>query len=184
MITRDEALKLIRSKVKNEKLIKHMLAVEAIMRALAKRFGEDEEIWGLAGLLHDLDYEETRNDFSKHGIVSAKYLKGKVPEEILEAIRAHNELTGYKPSSLLAKALIVADQLSGLIIATALVMPHKKLEEVKVKSLKRKFKHKDFARSVDRNKILKYCKEIDLSLDELFEISLEALKKISNELGL
>ena len=184
MITRDEALKLIRSKVKNEKLIKHMLAVEAIMRALAKRFGEDEEIWGLTGLLHDLDYEETRNDFSKHGIVSAKYLKGKVPEEILEAIRAHNELTGYKPSSLLAKALIVADQLSGLIIATALVMPHKKLEEVKVKSLKRKFKHKDFARSVDRNKILKYCKEIDLSLDELFEISLEALKKISNELGL
>jgi len=181
---RESALKLIRSHVKNDKLIKHMIAVEAIMRRLALKFNEDQQLWGLVGLLHDLDYEKTKSDFEHHGIISAEMLKGKLPEEALEAIRSHNEFTGHIPKTRLAKALIAADQVSGLIVATALVMPSKKLAEVKLKSLKRKFKQKDFARSVDRNKILKYCQEIGLTLEEFLQLSLEALQSISSELGL
>lgn len=181
---RGEALALIREHVKSDKLVKHMVAVEAIMRKLAERLGEDPDLWGLVGLLHDLDYEETRGDFRAHGLVSARLLEGRLPEEALEAIRAHNELTGHAPKSRLAKALIAADQVSGLIVATALVMPSKRLAEVKLRSLKRKFKSKDFARSVDRGKILKYSQEIGLSLDEFLELSLEALRSVSGELGL
>jgi len=184
LMNRSDALELIRNHVKNDKLIKHMIAVEAIMRKLASKFNEDQDLWGLVGLLHDLDYEETKKDFKRHGIMSAEMLEGKLPEEALEAIRSHNELTGHIPKTRLAKALIAADQVSGLIVATALVMPNKKLAEVKLKSLKRKFKQKDFARSVDRNKILKYCQEIGLTLEEFLQLSLEALQSISNELGL
>ncbi len=183
MITRDEALKLIREHVKNEKLIKHMIAVEAIMRELAKRLGEDEELWGLVGLLHDIDYEMTKSQMERHGIVGAEMLKDKLPEEALEAIRAHNEKTGHEPKTKLAKALIAADNVSGLIVAAALVMPHKKLEEVKLDTLKRKFKDRAFARGANREKI-KLCEEIGLSLEEFLELSLNALKKISHELGL
>lgn len=183
MITRDEAYKLVTEKVKNDKLVKHMLAAEAIMRALARRFGEDEDLWGLVGLLHDIDYELTKDDFSMHGLKSAEMLKDYLPEEALDAIRAHNEMTGYKCESKLAYALKAADQISGLIIATALVMPSKKLAEVKVKSVKRKFKQKDFARRVRRDKIM-LCEKIGLSLDEFIEISLKALQEISDKLGL
>lgn len=181
---RDKALKLLKAHVKNDKLIKHMIAVEAIMRRLALKFNENENLWGLVGLLHDLDYEETKNNFKLHGLKSAEILKGKFSEEALEAIRSHNELTGHVPKTKLAKALIAADQVSGLIIATALVMPSKKLAEVKLKSVKKKFKQKDFTRSVDRSKILKYCQEMGLSLDEFLQLSLEALQSISDELGL
>lgn len=183
MISRDEALKMVKENVKNEKLVKHMLAVEAIMREVAKELGENEELWGLVGLLHDIDYEKTMDNFEKHGVISAEMLKGKLPEEALEAIRAHNEMTGYTSNSKLALALKAADQLSGLIIATALVMPNKKLEEVKVKSLKKKFKQKDFARGVKRDKIL-LCEQIGIPLEKFFEIGLRALQKIHSELGL
>ena len=183
MITRDEALQLIRSYVKNEKLIKHMIAVEAIMRKLAERLGEDKELWGLVGLLHDLDYEITQNEFEKHGLIAAEILKDKLPEEALNAIKAHNEKTGFKWESKLTYALKAADQVSGLIIATALVMPNKKLSEVKVSSLLKKFKQKDFARSVKREKI-KLCEQLGLSLDKFLELSLKALQEIHEELGL
>ena len=183
MITREEALGLIKKYISNEKLFKHMLAVEAIMRALARRLGEDEELWGLVGLLHDLDYELVGKDMNKHGLVSARILEGKLPEIALNAIRAHNELTGFEDNSRLTKALKAADQVSGLIIATALVMPNKKLAEVKVKSLVKKFKQKDFARNVKREKIL-LCNELGLGLEEFLEISLKALKDISSSLGL
>jgi len=183
MITRDEALRLLRENVRNDKLLKHMLAVEAIMRSIAKRINEDEELWGLVGLLHDVDYERVGKDMSKHGLESAEMLRGLLPEEALNAIKAHNDLTGFKDDSPLALALKAADQLSGLIVATALVMPHKKLEEVKVKSLKRKMKQKDFARSVDRAKIL-LCEQLGLSLTEFLEIGLRALQEIHECLGL
>jgi len=183
MISRDEALKLVEKYVKNDKLRKHMLAVEAIMRALARRLNEDEELWGLVGLLHDLDYEVVGKDMSRHGLVSAQLLGDKLPINALNAIRAHNELTGFKDDSKLAIALKAADQVSGLIIATALVMPNKKLSEVKVKSLKKKFKQKDFARNVKREKIL-LCEKLGISLQEFLEISLKALQGISRELGL
>jgi len=183
-VNRDEALELLKTHVKNDKLIKHMIAVEAIMRRLALKFNEDQSLWGLVGLLHDLDYEDTKDNFKLHGLKSAEMLEGKLPEEALEAIKSHNELTGHIPKTKLAKALIAADQVSGLIVATALVMPSKKLAEVKLKSVKKKFKQKDFTRSVDRSKILKYCQEIGLTLDEFLQLSLEALQSISSELGL
>ena len=183
MISRQEALELVRQKVANERLVKHMLAVEAIMRALARELGEDEELWGLTGLLHDLDYEETKDDFSRHGLRSAEMLEGLLPPEALHAIRAHNERTGVKAESKLDLALRAADALSGLVIATALVMPHKKLAEVRLPSLRRKFKAKDFARGADRNRI-RLCEQLGLSLDRFLEIGLEALKGIAEQLGL
>jgi len=183
VISRQEALELIRSHISNEKLVKHMLAVEAIMRALARELGEDEELWGLTGLLHDLDYEEVQDDFSRHGLRSAELLEGLLPEEALHAIRAHNDRTGVRPETRLDLALRAADALSGLIVATALVMPNKRLAEVRLKSLKKKFKAKDFARGADRERI-KLCEQLGLSLERFLELGLEALKSIADELGL
>ena len=183
-ISRDEALSLLKQYLKNNKLVKHCLAVEAIMRSLARELGENEDLWALTGLLHDIDYELVKGDMKRHGVVSTEsILKGKLPEEALKAIRAHNELTGFKYDSKLAYALKAADQVSGLIIATALVMPNKKLSEVKVSSLLKKFKQKDFARSVKREKI-KLCEQLGLSLDKFLELSLKALQEIHEELGL
>jgi len=183
LISREEALELVKKYLKNDKMVKHVLAVEAIMRALARELGEDEEVWGLTGLLHDLDYELVGKDLSKHGLITPEIIKGKVPDEVIDAIKAHNELTGYVSESRLAYALKAADQISGLIIATALVMPNKKLAEVKVKSLKKKFKQKDFARNVKRDKI-RYCEKLGLTLERFFEISLKALQEIHDVLGL
>jgi len=180
---RDELLKILKEHVHNDKLIKHMIAVEAIMRALAEKLGEDIDLWGAVGLLHDIDYEYTKDDFTKHGIKSAEFLKELLPEEALDAIKAHNELTGYICDSKLSKALKAADQISGLIVATALVMPNKTIDEVKVKSIKKKFKQKDFARGVKREKI-KLIEDLGFTLDEFFELSLNAIKKVKNELGL
>jgi len=183
LITRQQALEMLRSHVSDDKLFKHMLAVEAIMRGLARRLGEDEELWGLTGLLHDLDYEETKGDFSRHGLRSAELLEGLLPEEALHAIKAHNDLTGVKPEGRLDLALRAADALSGLIVASALVMPNKKLAEVRIKTLKKKFKAKDFARGVDRDRI-RLCEQLGLSLEEFFEVGLEAMKAIADQLGL
>ncbi len=183
---RDEALNLLRKYLKDEKMVKHCLAVEAIMRALAKKLGEDEDLWGLTGLLHDIDYDVVNRDINVHGLKALEILKDLLPDEALDAIAAHNELNGYKPKKLnsrLIHALRAADHLSGLIIATALVMPSKKLNEVRVESLKRKFKSKDFARRVRRDKI-REIEGVGLSLDEFFSIGLEALKGIAQELGL
>ena len=183
MISREEALKLVQEKVKNEKLIKHMLAVEAIMRKLAERLGEDPELWSRVGLLHDLDYEEVGEDMSRHGLVSAEMVKDLLPEEGLHAIRAHNEMTGVEAESPMDYALIAADAISGLAIATALMMPHRTLAEVRVKSLRKKFKDKSFARNVDRDKI-RYCTKLGLTLEDFFALSLEALQSVREELGL
>ncbi len=184
MVDREEGLKMIKEYVKNDKLLKHMLAVSVIMKALAQKMGEDENLWELTGLLHDIDYEIVGGNFERHGIESTEnILKGLLPEIALNAIKAHNELTGFKCEEKIAYALRAADQVSGLIIATALVMPNKKLEEVKVSSLKKKFKQKDFARNVKREDIM-LCEKLGINLDEFLEISLNALKGISNELGL
>ncbi len=183
MISRDEALSLVKKYIKNDKLIKHMLAVEAIMRKIAEYLNEDVELWGLTGLLHDLDYELTGGDLNVHGLKTIEILRNKLPEKALEAIKCHNENLGFEAKTKLALALRAADHVSGLIIATALVMPNKKLEEVKVKSLRKKFKQKDFARSVNRNKIL-LCEKIGIDLMKFLELSLIALKEIASDLGL
>ncbi len=183
-MSRSQALILLKQYLKNEKLIKHCIAVEAIMRNLAKALGEDEELWALTGLLHDIDYELAKGDMEKHGVISTEnILRNKLPKEALEAIRAHNELTGFVSDTKLALALKAADQASGLIVATALVMPNKRLSEVKLSSLLKKFKQKDFARSVRRDKI-RLCERIGLPLERFLEISLKALQEVHEELGL
>lgn len=184
MISRDEALHLLKDKVKNRNYVKHMIAVEAIMRELAHKLGQDEELWAITGLLHDIDFEETSSNPKLHGIKACELLRGKLPEEALRAIKAHNyENTEVKPETLLDKALIASDAISGLLVACALVMPNKKMNEVKVETVIRKFKSKDFARGVKRERIL-LCEEIGLTKEEFFEIALQALKKIANQLGL
>jgi len=184
MMNREEALKLVRRNVFNEKIVLHMVAVSAIMGALAKHLGRDEKLWELVGLLHDIDYERTKKDPKRHGLKAEEILEGLVPDEVIHAIKAHNfENTGVNPENDMEKALIAADAVSGLVIASALVMPGKKLEEVRVKTLKKKFKQKDFARNVSRDRIL-FCEQIGIPLEKFFEIALNALKKISSELGL
>ena len=181
---RDEALRLVEENVSDRRIVLHMIAVSAIMRALARYLGEDEEEWGLVGLLHDIDYERTKADPARHGLEAENILKGRVSEEVLRAIKAHNfENTGVKPETRLENALIAADAVSGLIVASALVMPHKRLEEVRVETLEKKFRQKDFARRVSRERIM-FCEKLGLSREKFFELALEALKGISGELGL
>ena len=179
-----EAINLLKENITNEKLIKHCIAVGAIMEKLAEYFNEDKEKWKLCGLLHDIDYEKTMDNMEKHGILAEDILRDKVDEEIINAIKSHNDKTGFKPISKMAKALIAADLVSGLIIATALVMPNKTLEEVKLESLKSKFKQKDFARRIDRDKIREMCGELNIELDTFLELSLNALKEVRSDLGL
>lgn len=183
MLSKEEAINLLKENLTNKNLIKHCIAVGAIMKELAIKLGEEPQRWELVGLLHDIDYEKA--SMEEHGLKSAEMLNGLLDEESLEAIRRHNyENNGSpKPESKMDKALIAADAVSGLVVATALVMPNKKLDEVKVESLLKKFKQKDFARRVNRENI-KMCEELGFSLEEFLELSLEALKKVSDELGL
>ncbi len=180
---REEALALVRQHVKNENLVKHMIAVEAIMAELAEFFREDRQTWALAGLLHDIDFEQTKNDVVRHGLVSCEILQGKVSEDILDIIKSHNERTGLKAESKAQKSIIAADAVSGLVIAVALIMPSKQLKDVKLASLKDKFKQKDFARAVNRQNIL-ICEQLGLSLEQFLELALIALQKASGQLGL
>jgi len=187
LLSRDEALNLLRRYLKDDKMVKHCIAVEAIMRALARRLGEDEELWGLVGLLHDIDYDYVGRDMNRHGLEALKILSGVLPQHVLEAIAAHNEHNGFRPTSPEAErmlhALRASDHLAGLIVATALVMPNRKIAEIRIETLKRKFKSKDFARGVDRERI----REVELlgvSLDEFMQLGLEAMKTVAEELGL
>jgi putative nucleotidyltransferase with HDIG domain len=184
MLTREEAVSLVKKNVSRRNIVFHMIAVEAIMRSLAKHFGEDEELWGLTGLLHDIDYEKIGDAWEKHGVLAGEILKGLVSEEVLRAIKAHNfERTGVTPESRMEKALICCDAISGLLVACALVMPSKKLAEVKVKTVKKKFKDKDFARGADRERIV-FCEKIGVPKEKFFEIALDGLKKYAADIGL
>ncbi len=183
---RESALELIKKHVKNKNSIKHMLAVEAVMRSLAKRFNEDEELWGLAGLVHDIDMEivDYVKDPTLHGRETERILKEEgFDQKIIDAALAHNHETGKKRENLLEKSIYCADPLTGLIAASTLVLPSKKIKELSVKSLKKRHKEKAFARGADRN-IIESCKEIGLELEEFMEIGLSAMQEISNELEL
>ena len=189
MISREQALTLLRKYIKTENTIKHMIATEAIMRALAKRFEpEREEVWAMAGLLHDLDYEVIENE-KEHGAKTVQILKEEninVPKEVFSAIKAHccNYHPEWKPRNKMEWSLFICDSLTGLIVATALVRPDKKLASVKVKSVMKKFKSKSFAKGTRREDI-KMCEEkLGLSLREFIEIGLKAMQNISKELGL
>ncbi len=183
-MTRDEALKSVKANVGNENLIKHMLATEAIMRALARRFGEDEEEWGLTGLLHDIDVELTGGDMQAHSKLGADLARELgASEAIAHAILCHNEAHGIPWETQLDKALFCTDPLTGLITAAALVRPDKKLAGLEVKSVKKKFKAKNFAAGANRQQISQ-CSQIELELDEFIKLGLEAMQGIATDLGL
>jgi len=184
LLTRDEALNLIKKHVSKRNVVYHMLAVEAIMRGVAKHFEEDEDKWRLIGLLHDVDYEKTEAAPEKHSLLAEEILKGLVPDEFIKAIKTHNfRHTGVMPETRMEKALIASDSISGLLVACALVMPSKRLADVKVETVAKKFKDKDFARGAERERIL-VCEEIGIPREKFFEIALNGLKNIATEIGL
>jgi putative nucleotidyltransferase with HDIG domain len=183
MISRGEAIELIEKYVRDDKLKKHMLAVEAIMRELAKNINEDEEIFGIVGLLHDIDFEETRENPELHGIRACEILNGLLPENLINAIKVHAYSKAEEAKNNLEYALIASDAISGLIIACALIKPSRKINDVDTEFISKKFKQKDFARNCNRERIL-FCKKLGITEEDFFEISLNALKKISNDLGL
>jgi hypothetical protein len=174
----------VEARVANETLRRHMLATEAIMRALAERLGEDPDVWGLAGLAHDLDAEETQDDATRHGAVAAQALRDLgLPDEATHAVAAHNPETGVVAAERIDVALIAADQLSGLVTAAALVRPDKDLAGVKVKSVRKRYREGAFARGVDRASIAR-CSELGLELDEFLALGLEAMQGIAPDLAL
>jgi len=191
-MNRDEALKLVKEKIQNQNLVKHCLAAEACMRELAKHFKEPEEQWGLTGLLHDIDYEETKNDPQKHSVLGAEMLeKLGVDKEICEAVKTHNEAHGIAPESKMAKAIFAVDPLTGLIVAATLVMPaspsggpSKKISDLTPENVLNRFKEKGFARGANREIISKCQELLGLSLEEFIKIGLRAMQSIANELGL
>lgn len=164
-------------------LLQHSIASEAVMRALAREFGEDEELWGLTGLLHDVDYPATEATPEKHGLEGARLLEGKLPEEALTAIRAHNgEMTGVAPSSAFDYALRCGETVTGLVVTAALVRPTG-MEGMQASSLKKKMKDKAFAASVNRD-CIRQCSELGLELGDFLTLAIGAMAEIDEELGL
>jgi len=184
MISRKEAVQLLEKNVKAENMLKHCYASEAVLRAIARRLGQNEDEWGIAGLLHDMDVEITNADPYKHGPYAENLLKGKVTDEMLDAIVMHNEVaTGKERTNTFQHALAAGETITGLITATTLVYPDKKIASVKTKSVTKRMKQKAFAASVKRENILE-CEEIGIPLPEFAKLSINAMKNISDKLGL
>lgn len=183
-MTRHLALAKIKESVQNENTVKHMLATEAIMRALARRFSESEEEWALAGLLHDIDVELTNGDLAIHAKPGADMARGLgAPESVALAILRHNEAHGSPRQTLLDKVLYCADPLTGLITAAALVRPDKKLAGATADSVAKRFREKRFAMGASREQIA-LCAELGLELNEFLALGLTAMQGIAAELGL
>ena len=184
MINRESAWCLLCEYTQSESLRKHMLAVEACMRAYARKFGEDEEKWGITGLLHDFDYEKYPTP-QEHPFVGNKILEARgYSDEMRRAILSHAEYSGVPRESMMEKTLFACDELAGFITATALVKPNKSLVEVDAKSIRKKMKDKAFARSVSRDDITKGAAEMGVDLDEHIAFCIEAMKAVAAELGL
>lgn len=182
--TRQEAWELLCRYTQSENLRRHMLAVEACMRYYARLFGEDEEKWGIAGLLHDLDYEQNPT-FDKHPFVGMEILRREgYPEEMVRAVGAHADHTGIPRQTLMEHALYACDELSGFVIAVALVRPSRKLAEVDVSAVLKKMKDKAFARGVHREELLQGAQELGLPFEEHVQHVINALQGIAGELGL
>jgi len=181
-MTRDEALTILKEYTKSESLLKHAYAVEAAMRAYARKFGEDEELWGIVGLLHDFDYEMYPDE---HPMKGSEILEEKgVPEEIRTAILGHANYTGVPRETLMAKTLYAVDELSGFLVAVTLVRPNKSVSEVKVKSVKKKMKDKSFAAKVNRDEIREGAEELGIPFEEHVEFMIKALSGVAEQLGL
>jgi len=187
--SREDTLALMREYTASESLRKHMLAVEGAMRAYARKFGEDEERWGITGLIHDFDYERFPNDAhsptEEHPSEGVRVLRSKgYPEDILQAILGHAQYTNTPRESKMAKTLFAVDELTGLITATALVRPTKSVHEVDAKSVRKKMKDKAFARGVNREDVINGANELGVDLDEHIAFVIGAMQARSADLGL
>jgi putative nucleotidyltransferase with HDIG domain len=183
-MNRESAWNLLCEYTQSESLRKHMLAVEACMRAYARKNGEDEDKWGIVGLLHDFDYEKHPTP-QEHPFVGSKVLEERgYPEEVRRAILSHADYSGVKRETPMEKTLFACDELAGFITATALVKPGKSLAEVDAKSVRKKMKDKAFARSVSRDDIVNGAADLGVDLDQHITFCIEAMKEIAKELGL
>ena len=187
--SRDEALAIVHEYTKSDSLRKHMLAVEAAMRAYAEKFGEDADRWGLTGLVHDFDYERFPNDAhsatEQHPAEGVRILRSHgFPEDILEAILGHATYSGVPRESKMAKTLFAVDELTGLITATALVRPSRSVMEVEAKSVRKKMKDKAFARGVNRDDVINGAADLGVDLDEHIDFVIKAMQGSAEALGL
>ncbi|MDD5686775.1 MAG: HDIG domain-containing protein [Elusimicrobia bacterium] len=184
-ISREKSLELLNQHIKNPNMIKHCLATEIVMSDLAEKLGEDKELWSLTGLLHDLDVEIVNADLNTHTLETEKILKSNnVDDVIIDTIKRHNEKAhGLKRETKFHHALAAGETITGIIIATTLVYPDKKIASVKPKSIVKRMKEKSFAASVDRD-IIRECEKIGFTVDQFAEICLTAMQKISSDLGL
>jgi putative nucleotidyltransferase with HDIG domain len=179
---RTEALTLIKQNVSNKNLIKHMLATEVCMKKLAEYFNEDIEIWSLTGLLHDIDYDKTKDDFDRHGLVSAEMLaEAGCPEKMIDAIKAH--ASKKQIENKLEQAIYSGDPLTGLIVAAALMHPEKKIKAIDTQFVINRFNEKRFAAGANRDQI-RSCEKLGLDLEKFIGICLESMQNIDSELGL
>lgn len=185
MMNREEAFKFLCEKVTADNLRKHCVATEAIMKALAPRFGGDPDLWGLTGLLHDVDLEETRGDQTKHGLVGAAWLEERgFPAEAVRAVKAHNsEHTGFERVTPFEISLSAAETLTGMIVATTLVYPDKKVASVKPKSVSKRMKEPRFAANIARDCITQ-IEKAGMKVEDLIETGLRAMQSAAAELGL
>lgn len=182
-VTREKALEILRKYLKNSNLVKHSLSVEACMRELAKKLNEDQEKWGICGLVHDIDYELVKSDMAKHSMVGCEILRKEgFDEEICSACLSHNDAHGIPPQTLMAKALLCADPATGLIYASSLVLPTKKIEDLTVENVLNRFREKSFAKGARRDLISRCEDLLNLSLKDFLETCLSGMKAISQEL--
>jgi len=183
-MNREVALAHVKENIKNKNLLKHMYATEAIMEGLAERFAEDREKWGVAGLVHDIDYDDTVDDPHRHSVVGAEMLKELgYDDDISYSVKVHNDIHGLERKSLMDKALYCSDPLTGLIVASALISPDKKLDKIDEQFILNRFKERTFAKGANREQIAA-CEDLGLSLEEFISIGLDSMRKISKELGL
>ena len=179
-----EALDLLREHTKNENLVKHGMAVAAALRAYARKYSEDEVKWSVTGLLHDLDYEEYPT-LEEHTLVTARWLRDRdYPEDVIQAIVAHNDVHGLPRDNKLAHALFACDELTGLITATALVRPDKSVIGLPASAVRKKMKDKAFARGVNRMDVIRGAEELEVDLDEHIAFVIAAMSKEAEALGL
>lgn len=183
-VNREELVLEVKKRVRNKNLFKHILAVEAIMRALARHLDQDEERWGAAGLLHDIDYEKTKDDPHAHSLLSGDIAREMgFDDEIVDAVKAHNEVHGLPRDTLMAKGLFCSDPLTGLIVAAALVSPGKSLSSIDTTFIMNRMKEKSFARGANRD-IIGTCTELGFDVEGFVALGLEAMRDIQADLGL
>ena len=185
--TRENALELLRKHNKDEGHIRHALAVEGTMRHFARKKGGDEDLWGVVGILHDIDWEKTMDDPSRHCNLAPELLReGGIGEDIIHAVQSHgwSLCTDVEPSNDMEKTLFTIDELTGLIITAGLVRPSKSLSDLEIKSVKKKWKDKAFAKGVNRDIIQKGADIMGMPLDEVIENTILALRPIEKEIGL